>query len=249
MRLSSPVLSSAVRRGSLFLSLLPRSDSTPGGRCSSCGPAVCWRPSASALQVTPPGTHRHRCRSVAHGYSNDASPTVIRLSEQNFQLLLSLQMDVPGVLQQVPPPALRASEPGSGPGLVPASPARADPGPGPVLLWEDEGVFPSRAGGSPGEAESREAARSRCDHPEPGQRVAGAGSIHPVPAGSRHHSEVLQGGSGQTVGGGCLSRRGSGSKFHTFRFRTVPHGKNLYEHKCFYLCQINAPIEHSTVFL
>lgn len=78
-------------------------------------------------------------------------------------------------------------------------PATAHPRLGPVLLWENQGVFPGGSGGASGEAESREAACGRCDHSEPGQRMAGEDPIRPVPLGSRHHSEILQGGTGQTV--------------------------------------------------
>lgn len=50
--------------------------------------------------------------------------------------------------------------------------------------------------------------------------MAGADQIHQVPTGRRHRTEVLQGSSGQTVSGACLSCR-SGSKFHTFSTFTV----------------------------
>lgn len=84
---------------------------------------------------------------------------------------LSIQVDVRGVLQQVPPSASRASEPGSGPGSVQTGLAWADPRPRPVLLWKDQSVFPSWSGGSSGETKSWEAVRCRGDHPESGQRM------------------------------------------------------------------------------
>lgn len=94
-----------------------------------------------------------------------------------FTVLSTFQMDVRGVLQQVPCSAAGAPAPGAGPDLVPSYSPPAHPRSRPVLLRKDQSIFPGRPGGSPGEAESREPPSSCRDHPEPGQRMAGTGQL------------------------------------------------------------------------
>lgn len=129
------------------------------------------------------------------------APTRIAWIEQSsyFLSFVIFQVDVRGILQQVPCSPPRPSESGAGPGLVQTDPAWAHLRPRPVLLWKNQSIFPSWSGGSSGEAESWEAACGCSDHPEPGQRVAVTHQIHQDAVGNCHYTEILQRSSGQTV--------------------------------------------------
>lgn len=116
-----------------------------------------------------------------------------------FIINLCCQVDVRGVLQQIPSSPSRASESAAGQGLVQTDPAAAHPRLRPVLLRKNQSFFPGWSGGSSGEVESREAACGCCDHSEPGPRMAGKDQIHQVPLGNCHRTEILQRSTGQTV--------------------------------------------------
>lgn len=186
-------------------------DTTPGGWCSSCGPAESLKLFASVHRAIHPGESRFRPNSSSRvstvhavGGDDDDKGNVCRWTYIEFYSRYSILMSqqeadlsdkkqtCKNVLQRVIQVSLSCRSSGKAPvfHLRCICAALISAGPRPVQVWSHKDLFPRRPGSVSGEAASGPAQESLRDHPETRPRVEPEKDVPPHESGSHHSAGV-----------------------------------------------------------